>query len=719
MKILYVIASTLLMLTNSANIFANDNPSCISCHQQAQADWQQSHHAHSMAIADRDGVIGDFNQIKAQHFGQTASFYQKDNQYWVSLTQNNQRNDYLVKYSFGIYPLQQYLVSTKKDRLQVFPFAWDARPKDEGGQRWYANVLDEDIQPNDRLHWQQPLQNWNGMCADCHSDELVRQYNTDTGSFNTQFSQINVGCVSCHGNKNEQHSKQELTKKTPKKDTSATDISHWQFKNKAKTATWQGPPRNNDFMQTCFACHSLRSPLTDGFTAGKPFLDQFSPTLIDAPLYFADGQIKEEVFEYGSFSQSKMFQAGVNCLDCHDKHTLKVKTKTNGLCLQCHNQQQYQQKLHHQHQPDSAGAQCVNCHMPTQRYMGVDDRRDHKFSIPRPDLSSQYQQPNACIQCHHQQTNQWAEEKLQQWHGKPEPLALTTQYFMNMQSRVPLSLSQHLTVINDSSLSEIKRASAVLLLAQNTNQLTDAVIKPWVNSSLPLMRLATAKMGYLLSDSDKRKSYQGLLSDRYRAVRVAAAEQLVNLTVDNSDLLKRAFIELTLSNQINSWRGEGNINASMLAVRQGNKEAAIKSLHMGIRVDPYFDASYVNLADIYRQLGEPDNETSSLDAGLTANPGSAILHFSKGMSLVRKGDKNSALTSFKRAMELVPLETQYAYLYFIALDSLGNTKQALLELKSVIKRYPNAQPLINLGLSFSQSTNDIDAYHYFTSLQKR
>ena len=135
-------------------------------------------------------------------------------------------------------------------------------------------------------------------------------------------------------------------------------------------------------MYNCFSCHALRAPLTDGIKANKPFLEQFTPQLPAAPNYYADGQIKEDVYFYGTFLQSKMYGKGVNCLDCHDKHTMKLKVEGNGLCLQCHGGEVYNVKEHYQHNEDSTGAQCVTFYMPENRYMGADDRRDHSFKIP-------------------------------------------------------------------------------------------------------------------------------------------------------------------------------------------------------------------------------------------------------------------------------------------------------------------------------------------------
>ncbi|WHI49594.1 hypothetical protein P3339_14065 [Microbulbifer sp. MLAF003] len=37
------------------------------------------------------------------------------------------------------------------------------------------------------------------MCADCHSTKLQKNYDLNTDSFKTSWSEINVACESCHG----------------------------------------------------------------------------------------------------------------------------------------------------------------------------------------------------------------------------------------------------------------------------------------------------------------------------------------------------------------------------------------------------------------------------------------------------------------------------------------------------------------------------------------
>ena len=174
---------------------------CVSCHQQQVNNWQQSDHAKAMDIATAKTVLGNFDNATFEHFTQQATFSTKNGEFWVSIKHQDKTSKHQVDYTFGHYPLQQYLVKTEGGRYQVLPYAWDSRTQNEGGQRWYTVYVEEDIKPNDRLHWQQPLQNWNGMCADCHSDGLTRNYASSTNSFDTSWDNINVGCQSCHTQK--------------------------------------------------------------------------------------------------------------------------------------------------------------------------------------------------------------------------------------------------------------------------------------------------------------------------------------------------------------------------------------------------------------------------------------------------------------------------------------------------------------------------------------
>ncbi|MGH8485684.1 MAG: cytochrome c3 family protein, partial [Pseudomonas sp.] len=342
------------------------------------------------------------------------------------------------------------------------------RAKAQGGQRWFSLYPGQRFAPNDPLHWTGRYQNWNGMCADCHSTRLLKNYNDRDDSFASTWQEQNVGCQSCHG-PGQAHVEWAKTAKPGEKTySSATDTG---LAVDYKALGSQG------LVEQCAFCHSRRQTLGVGQLPGHPQLDQSLPATLRTGLYHADGQIDGEVYEYGSFTQSKMYAAGVGCTDCHNPHTNKVKIEGNGLCLQCHNSQppvarfpslqakDYDSQAHHHHQPGTPGAQCVNCHMPTKTYMVVDPRRDHSLRIPRPDLASKDASPDACTSCHTDQKPQWAATAIEGWFGTPQRPPHYGENFHAVRSGQGVALSELNALLADKGKPAIVRATAAQQMA--------------------------------------------------------------------------------------------------------------------------------------------------------------------------------------------------------------------------------------------------------------
>ena len=157
--------------------------------------------------------------------------------------------------------------------------------------------------------------------------------------------------------------------------------------------------------------------IAEGYEPGKPFLDYYRPALLTSPLYHADGQQRDEVYNWGSFLQSRMYASGVTCSDCHNPHSGKLRAEGNARLRDLSSAEQVRHAAHHHHKPGSAGAACVACHMPTTTYMVVDPRHDHSLRVPRPDLSVKLGTPNACNGCHTNRDARWAAAQVKQWYG--------------------------------------------------------------------------------------------------------------------------------------------------------------------------------------------------------------------------------------------------------------------------------------------------------------
>ena len=284
--------------------------------------WAGSHHDLAMQEATADTVLGNFDDASLTHYGITSSFFRKDDRFMVRTEgPEGKLQDYEVAYTFGVYPLQQYLVPFPDGRLQALPLAWDSRSKEESGQRWFHLYPDERLAPGDVLHWTGPDQNWNYMCAECHSTNVQMGYDAGSDSFDTTWSEISVGCEGCHG-PGSTHAR--LAESGAEGGAYGLEVNLddrggavWVMnpetgiaaRSEARTEPQQQP-------EACGRCHARRGIIAPEYEYGAPLAHTHLPALLDEGLYFADGQILDEVYVYGSFLQSRMYAAGVTCTDC-------------------------------------------------------------------------------------------------------------------------------------------------------------------------------------------------------------------------------------------------------------------------------------------------------------------------------------------------------------------------------------------------------------------
>ena len=363
------------------------NGACANCHSQATADWTDSHHDLAMQEATPNTILGDFDNAQFHYHGLTTTFSRRGDDYFIT-TDNatGALETFPVKYVFGVEPLQQYLLPLPGGRLQALAIAWDTRPVQAGGQRWYHLYEEEPVRAGNPLHWTGGYFNWNTSCAECHSTDVKKRYNAETDQFDTHYEQIDVGCEACHGpgSTHQQLAQQgALSAEQTGFEMSLSARGVWQWPEGAHIARRTETLDNTVQIDTCGRCHARRSTLGD-YHPGRPLLDTHRLALIDTPLYWPDGQIRDEVYVYGSFIQSKMHQAGVVCTNCHNPHSNELIAKGNAVCGQCHTAAQYDTPSHHRHPAQSAGTACVACHMPSQIYMGVDLSLIHISEPTRP-----------------------------------------------------------------------------------------------------------------------------------------------------------------------------------------------------------------------------------------------------------------------------------------------------------------------------------------------
>lgn len=689
--------------------------SCKSCHEQAYADWKQSQHSVAMQHATEQTVLADFKDAEFTHFGHTTRFFRKDGGFWVNTEDSEgKRQDYPVLYTFGVFPLQQYLIPFPGGRMQALNICWDLRPREQGGQRWFHLYPDEEIPPSDILHWTRRHFNWNYMCADCHSTNLVKSYDPDANAYKTTWSDISVACETCHGPASKHvawaEERKKLTQTAPgaaslPKPATEAEMGLTVALKEPQMAVWlQDPetwkpkrshPLENDAqLETCAPCHAHRQVLQPQRFYGQKFTDGYVPTVLSRVHYHADGQIKEEVYEYASFTQSKMYQKGVRCSDCHHPHTMKAYMLDNNLCNRCHLPTKYDTPEHHFHKVGSTGASCVECHMPPKYYMVVDKRRDHSIRIPRPDLSRQYGTPNACTVCHtkKEEDDAWAAAAFEKWWGKKERPS-HGEVLAKGRRDASIWQSELVGLVQNETMPAIARASAIQLLGERLAAGALPAIRTALLDPSPVVRRQALTALEGLPVSDRLASALPRLRDVDRSVRVEAARLLASadrrtLSTEDGKALDFATGELVASQQAVADVPEGHLSLAILHLDQGDRGRAEQEYLHALRLEPENVPARVNLADLYYQSNRFDEAGKLLEEAVHFRPDDGFAQEALGRHFIRAKKYEPGLEHIRAAVKLQPERAELNYLLGVGCNSLGKYQDALPWLEKAIRLDP-------------------------------
>src|SRR2546422_5518066 len=643
---------------------------CGQCHQQAEERWRGSHHDLAMQPATDASVAGDFNDARFSYAGVTSTFSRRDGKFVVRTDGPDGRlRDYEVKYTFGASPLQQYLVEFPDGRLQALSIAWDTRPRAQGGQRWFHLYPGENVTHRDELHWTNPSQNWNYMCAECHSTGVRKNYDAKTRRFATTYAQVNVSCQACHGpgSNHVAWAKKEgnwrsLDGRTKGLAVALDERKAGTWALRAETGTAQRTPaaRPAREVELCGRCHARRGQFSDDYVHGRPLGATHRVALLEDRLYYPDGQIRDEVYEYGSFLQSKMFARGVTCSDCHDPHSGTLRAPGSQVCLGCHTGQKYETPTHHFHAAGSRGADCAGCHTPTTTYMVIDPRHDHSFRVPRPDLSVKLGVPNACTRCHAGRPAEWAAKQVEAWYGHaPRGYQRYAEAFRTASLGGPGAGDLLQAVARDGDQPAIARASALARLGILASPAAGEVVRAGLNDPDPLVRRAAAGALEGAEPARRVELLAPLLDDPVRTVRMEAARGLAGsprerLTDAQRKALDRGLAEYVAAEQFNADRPESHVNLGLLYAAERKSAEAEEALKVALEVDPRFVPAAVNLADLYRATGRDAEGERVLRAAIERDPRSAPAHHALGLFLVRQQRMPEALTELEAAARLTP-----------------------------------------------------------------
>jgi predicted CXXCH cytochrome family protein len=622
---------------------------CRSCHQAEYDTWLNSDHDKAMDAATDSTVLGDFNDVEFTSKGVTSRFFRRDGKFFVHTAgPGGKMADFQITHTFGHDPLQQYLVPFPAGRFQCLTIAWD---RDEG--RWFDLYPDTEIPSDDWLSWTGNGQNWNGMCAECHSTNLQKNYDFPSRSFNTTWFEIDVSCEACHG-PGSAHVQWAGIQPMARPETENFGLV-------VPTGNLQAP----DLVNLCAPCHSRRLILGDYAHDGTPLLEKLVPVTLDQGLYHADGQILEEDYVYGSFVQSKMFANGVSCRDCHDSHSLQLKRQGNDLCLQCHVAETYDSYGHHFHQrvyqgQPSDGALCVKCHMPEQTYMIIDERADHSLRVPRPDLSLITGAPNACNNagCHEDKSVAWSVEYFEKWYG----LARKPHYGTILaagRKQSPEARDELIRLAGDPLYPDLVRATALSLLpgypsAESTAAFARALMDPD-----PLVRYTAVGHASAATARQFVDLLAPLLFDPIGSVRVTAASRLAGAPPEflqpyQQEALTKGLEDFEQAMVYSLDFPFGGLNLGNLYTQLGDAGKAELYYRAAIEVDDQAVPALANLAVILNGQGRNQEAEALLRQAVAVEPEVPDLAYSLGLLLAEVGKYEEAERYLAFAAEGMP-----------------------------------------------------------------
>lgn len=593
---------------------------CAACHAEASAAWTGSHHALAWTLPGPDTIIADFDDTAFSHDGMQARFRIEDGVYHVTVTEKDgSTRDYPVHSVAGIAPLQQYLLETEAGRLQSFDVVWDAEE-----ERWYHLYPDQDLPPDDGLHWTGPYKNWNARCAECHATGFEKNFDPIAQSYASQQAEMGVGCEACHG-------------------PGSTHLA-WAEADTTQTA----PPPNYGFsegfdsaeavIEQCAGCHSRREAFGNGNPLpGTPYHDAYSLALLRPGLYHADGQILDEVYVYGSFLQSKMYARGVSCNNCHEPHSATLRAEGNAVCTQCHSPAGnpdfptltpavYDGPEHHFHEDGTEGAACVSCHMIERTYMGIDDRRDHSFRVPRPDLARETGAPDACTDCHSDRDPEWAAAEIAA--RFPDSSHRGPHYGQTLAAgrADPVAASGDLVSLAlNADQPGIARATALWLLEQGGSPETAKAVAPLLADPDPTVRAAAVGAQRTAPDQDKVLRLLDLLEDPRKEVRIAAAKAFLTSQIARMPPRNQAALDAAMAEWQSSIRNrldfpETHLQLGGTALMMRNPAAASQAFREVVRLDPQRVDAWVMLVRIAAATEGPAATQAVLREALIRNP---------------------------------------------------------------------------------------------------
>ena len=708
--------------TKNNSGFANaeyaGSENCKECHQNFYDLWSPSHHGKAMQPVNAEFIEAAQMPASGEFSIEGKTYHIEIGKSAMSMKENeaDKENNYEVTWALGGKNVYYFLTPLENGKLQTIPLAYDVKNKN-----WYNNPesamrhFQEGTAPDEALPWKDRQYTFNTSCYSCHVSQLKNNYDLTSDSYQSTWKEPGINCETCHGPASE-HIKIFENAREGEQIKTLGLISTKVFTNEQHN--W-----------ACAPCHAKMNPISSGYTPGDRFFDNYDLTGLESNDFYPDGRDLGENYTYTGWMMNECNQSGqLHCVMCHTSSGRdRFKDNPNDACKMCHEENVINVVEHSGHKEGSAGAVCINCHMPKTEF-GKMVRSDHSFRPPMPEATIKFGSPNACNICHTDKTPEWANETVKKRkNGNYQEETLQWAEVLNeARSGDWKNADKIFDYIQKEKLNEVVIASFIRLLNNFNNEKKWPVLTVALKSKSPMVRSSAAAglMGNF--DEEVKQDLVQACNDEYKVVRIAAAaslsafpenafsdaeKQVVAKATDEymNSIVSRpddwsAHYNLALYYQnrgenvkaLNSYETATNlypdavmplINSSIIYSYTGNSVKAEENLKKAISIDPDNEAANLNLGLLLAEQGKMDEAAKALKIALKANPEQAVAAYN--LSVISSAKSiNDAIYYAQIATDINPDEPKYAYTlaYYQYQDNEKN--QAEETLKTLIKSHP-------------------------------
>jgi hypothetical protein len=472
-------------------------------------------------------------------------------------------------------------------------------------------------------------------CQQCHGSQISLRYDVPNRRYETRYHSLTINCESCHG-----PGKRHLEIVSQPGFEQQSDLGMTPLATLSKDAS----------LTICFQCHAKKDALReDDYLPGADLEDYFSLklSLLGNSPFLVDGRVRSFDYQGNHLFSDCYLNGSMTCLDCHEPHgqgyrdvfSRKLTGRfDNGQCTACHASKAREPERHSHHARDSAGNQCVSCHMPYLQHQGVGthlvySRSDHSIPIPRPAFDQRLGIENACQKCHQDKDLAWQSAKVKEWYGdtkphhpaiaglikardEPDPLA-AAKLLLLPEAKHPMAQAAGL----GSWMEKFLRPDAAPG-AESVRRLKELATNP--DMDIKALALTALHLGGDGSP-DVRAFLAGqlkALGPREEAVRnrwAIAADTVGSAAAGRGDL-PGAIRCLEKSLEV---KPDNHVTLSHLALdrlKSGDATAAATRLQQAIKLKPHKAVLHFQLAQTHAQQGRIPDAIRSLEEGLKFSP---------------------------------------------------------------------------------------------------